>query len=184
MEQTTRDILEKVADTTLGSPLKLVVDVHTKNKLHGWLQKRKIAATKKVLTIQPIVLGNLVRISTLLLSIDPGSLSEKDLQESSYKLMKEHGETIARVIAIACHNKREDPPQSLVDFILWHFSPIESRKVLAIVIKQMEVQNFMTTIISARGLNVLDSEPKKNGKSEMSPLTQGRKIAPGTSLED
>lgn len=178
MEQKT--VLNQVAETVLTEPVKIKVTVGPCNKLHKWLQDLKLSPKIVVLEIKPTVLGNLIRISKLLLSVDTTALSKSNVLEGNYQLMAQHSETIARVIATAVHNRVDEPPESLVKLILYNFSSTELLTVVKIVRRQMEVRNFMTTIISARGLNVLDSEQTKNGNAEVSPSTPGRQIAHGT----
>jgi len=182
MEQTSK-VLGQVADATLNQTISMDVDIKALNRWHAWMQAKGLRPKKRRLVIDPIVLGTLIRISKLLLSIEIKGISRDKMLEGNYRLATDHGDKLALIIATAIHNKESEVPASLVKFIEWNFSSSELLKVLLLVIRQMDITNFMTTIISARGLNVLEIEPRQNGKSEVSPVDQGRSIAPGTSSE-
>jgi hypothetical protein len=180
MEEKVKDILGQVADTTLSKAVELSVDIRPRNKIHRWLQTKKWRPAKRMLYIHPAFLGTLIRISKLLLSIDLAVLTKDNLLDGNYKLAREHGHKMAMIIAAAVHNRESEPPDKLVEFITWNFSTVELMNVVAIVTRQLGVTSFMSSIISMKGLNVLDSEPRKNGKNGVSPMEQGRSIAPGS----
>ena len=109
----------------------------------------------------------MMRISKLLLQID---INIRDhTTDFLYKAIEQHGDVIARVIAVAITNKREEPSQKLVDFIIYNFTSKELFGVLTIVLRQMDVGSFINSIISMKGLSVLESGAKKNGSTEVSP---------------
>lgn len=180
MEQNINDILSQVADTTLEKSVKIAVDVNAKNWIDRWMLRKGWKQSKRYFEISPLRLGSLIRVSKLFLSIDSHILDRTNLIESNYKLMAAHSTTVARIIAAAIHNKETKVPRSLAAFILWNFTTEEMMKVITIVIRQMEVQNFMSTIISVRGLSVLSDREKEKPSTVMSPQSQGRKIASGT----
>lgn len=122
--------------------------------------------------MRPITLGNLVRISRLLLEMDTRDIDMGNILEANYKLIADHGLQLARMIALAVHNQRSEPPDRLVHFIRDHFSARELAQAAGIVLKQMDLQSFMTTIISVKKMTV------------MSPKEQGRLIASGEQSEE
>jgi hypothetical protein len=154
------NILEKVADTVLEKPVVIEVDV-----AGTWYKK----AHKATFELRPITLGSLIKISKLLLSIDD-KINSQDWLNSSYAAMEKHGNTIAKIIAIAIHNRKSDPPASLVNLVLHNFTSKELLSTLAIVLKQMGVSTFISSIVSMKGLNIL---------VETSPKEQGSQIASG-----
>jgi hypothetical protein len=160
--------LERAADTILEEPVKVEVDNNPQNKIEEILQKWGILPKKKTFYIQNITLRNLVRVSKLLLSIEPGTFDRENILDSNYKAMGKHSETVAKIVAIALHNKRSEPPQRLVSFIMDQFTAKELEGVLGIVIKQMSVTDFMKSIISVRGLNLLE-KPQSEGEEKTAP---------------
>lgn len=167
------EVLKKVSDTVVQQPVQLEVDIRPAGRAHAWLQRIGLMPRKRTLTISPITFGNLIRASDLILGIDPKRFNMDNLLQSNYEAIRDHGQAIARIVAIAIHNGRKEPPAGLIRFILDHFTSHELMTVMSVVLRQMNISDFMTTIISVRGLNVL--------QTEMSPADQGSQIAPGIS---
>lgn len=175
-----KETLKQVADATIQQPITLDVDIKPRSRVHAFLQERGILPKKRALVITPIVLGNLMRISKILIDIDMTIYDVSNLLESNYQAIHRYGESMARIIAIAVHNKESEPPASLVGFILNNFTASELLGVVNVVGKQMELSNFMSSIISMKGFSVLQS----GAGSEVSPIDQGSQIAPGTLSEE
>lgn len=164
MENNEKRTLENVSDTTLEAPQVITVDVNPVNKLHAYLQKWGIAKKKRAFTLKPIYLGTLVKISKILLSIDiklPGDQENNKagkLLDANYHAITEHSESMATIIALAIQNDKRPVSKRLVQFILNNFSSKEVLAVLSLVLHQMDLTSFMSSIISVRGLNVLESQ--------------------------
>ena len=174
-----KETLQAVADATIQEPVIMDVDVRPRSKVFSLLQDWGISPKKRALTITPIVMGNLIRISKLLVDIDMTIYDMNNLLESNYKAISQYGDSVVKIVAIAVHNGRSEPPKSLEHFIRDNFSSQELLAVLGIVVKQMNVSSFMSSIISLKGFSVLES----GRKSEMSPASSAEIIAPGASLE-
>jgi len=65
---------------------------------------------------------------------------------------------MASVVALAIRNCDTPADTRLVNFILRNFTTKELMGVLAIVVKQMDLTSFMSSIISVKGLNVLANQ--------------------------
>lgn len=157
--------LAQVADSTLEEPLRITVDVRPQSFLHQKMQQWRWKPKKKEFLLYPICLGNLIRISKLLLSIKLDMPDTKDpensagsLMDVNYKAMSEHSYTLAEIVALALQNNKQAASPVLIRFILQNFTSKEMMGVLTLVIKQMDLANFMSSIISVRGLNVLASQ--------------------------
>lgn len=170
MEETaTIQTLSKVADTITSKPASFEIIFIPQNKLHAWLIKKKILPGKKTFEIKPIVLGNLLRISKLLLTIQGSKGSDKSLLDQAYNLVRDHTETVVEIIAIAIQNNKYEPAAKLKRQIAENLTPKEVLHLVSAVLQQLDLTNFISSIISIRGLNVLDSGEKK----EVSPASQG-----------
>jgi hypothetical protein len=165
--------LQNASQAVTQEAILIEVDISPRNKIHRLLQTVKICPVKRTLSISPITLGSLARISKLLLSMDLSSLN-KDVLTGNYLIASEHSGTIARIIALAIWNRKAMPPKSLERFIEFQFSPEALISVMSTVLKQMDVKSFMTAIVSIRGLNVMDPSPEK----------PRRDIAPGILSEE
>ena len=167
VEQTEAETLQKVATTLLQDAVILETDVRPRHKCHRLCQRLGWLPVKRKLTIRPITLGSLVKISALLLEIDIKTIDTANILLTNYRLINEHMDRAVTIVAIAVHNQRQDPPASLVRFIRDNFTARELSATVNIVLRQMDLSSFMNTIISVRGLTV------------MSPKDQGRSIASG-----
>lgn len=159
MEST--DILKRVSDTTLDKPDTIKVDVQPQGKLQEILQRFGLMKKTRVFLLKPLYLGTLIRISQLVLSLEiklPESGSSSNLLESNYKAVSEHGHTLARIVAIAIQNTEKEPSDRMIRFIVNNFTSQELVGVLTLILLKMDLKNFMTSIISVRGLNVLVSQ--------------------------
>lgn len=174
MNKKTTETLTEVADVTLDKPFTITVDLIHGGFFERFLQKWGIRPKKRVFELKPITLGNLIRISKLLLQIDEDILDSKKLLNSIYRSLDEHGDAIAEVVATAMINTKAGPSRKDIDLVRDEFTPTELKFVLSLVISRMNVSDFMHSIISIRGLNVLESEPKNGLKKKVSPSEQGR----------
>lgn len=167
------ETLQKVGEAILQEPIRFEIDVIPQNFIERKLQDWGIRPRTKVYSIRPIVLGNLIRISKIISKIDVSALKEGNLLEGNYKIMEKDGEGLARIVAIAISNTKAGPPERLVKFLLWNFTSAELAGIVLLVLRQMGLQNFMNTIISIRGLNVLDRKNGHEKQKEVSPMMQG-----------
>jgi hypothetical protein len=173
MEKNKIETLTAAADTVTAKSVAFEITIRPKNMLHGWMQKKGWMVKKKEFSIQPIVLGNLLRISRLLLTIDTDGLLGKITLDTLHKLISAHTDTVIQVLAIAIHNSRSDPSSSLIRLITDNITSEDAARLLRYVLSQMDLKNFMHSIISIRGLNVLESEENRKESSEVSPSTKG-----------
>lgn len=174
------EVLQQAARIVTNDPVTFELDILPQNSLQAWLQKKGWSPAKKKYQIRPIVLGNLIRISRLLLTINPDILKQgKSLLDVAYQMVSDHGVTVAQILAIAVQNNQQEPNPKLVREINQNMTAKEMITLLALVLQQMDLTSFISSIISIRGLNVLDGNEKPNPENEVSPLTQGSSIAPG-----
>ena len=172
MEQKTIDTLSHAAETITDKSVEFTIDVRPRSQMHALLQRVKLRPIVKKYNIQPIVLGNLQRISRLLLTISPDKqkIQAGELMDEIYRTADQHGRVMAEACAIAIQNNRQEPSKALIAELEDNLTAKEMSTLLAIVVKQMDLVNFMNSIISIRGLNVLESALP----NEVSPVDQGR----------
>jgi len=172
------DAFRRVSTTVNQDPTEITVVISPINKIHEKLQDIKLLSKlftkQRSFLIYPLKMGSLLKISTLLLSIDKDILDKNNLLDSNYKAVQQHSKTLCKIIAIAIHNRKSDPPAALVNLIMQQFAPSAILSVLMVVLKAMDVSSFMSCIISIRGLNILEMNPQSQPESS---------IAPGMSLE-
>ena len=169
MQKNTQDILSRVADAVNEKAVSFQISIIAQNRLQKWFQQLGWMPMKKEFLIRPIVLGNLIRISKLLLTINPQAITGKNFLDIGHKMIADHADTMAIIIAIAIQNNRHEPSAKLVAIIKNNLSSRELYELLAYVLDKMDLKNFISSIISIRGLNVLDDAEQ----NEVSPKSQG-----------
>lgn len=151
-----KKILEQVPSTVFQEGVDFFIDVNNPGILHRLGLKRK----SRYFTIKPIFLGTLTAISGEILQM--GILDKKNLEENPFDFSLEqvvkHREKLINIIALAIHNKPGNPPKELMKFLEHNLTVNEMLQVLNIVIRQMDVSNFIKSIISLRGMSLLNPE--------------------------
>lgn len=137
------------ADTLTQKPVEFYVDILNKTKFQRLLKQ----PDKKLFKIYPAVTGTLVRISKELLSL-PEAINPNDIN-AVYDSMNKHGLTMAKIIAIAVSNSEKEPSDDLIKFFLYNLTAKELKTLVNIVLKQMDVINFITSIVLVKGANIL-----------------------------
>lgn len=151
------DVLKLVSDTVTNQPVTITVDVKDRTRLDRIFNRNKV----RVFQVTQITLGNLIRISKLLRDIDVSdfkNMNKDNILDSNYALMDRYGHTLARIVATALNNRKDQPGEDLIRFIEANFTSSELLNVLSVVLKQMDVASFMSTIISIRGLSILENQ--------------------------
>lgn len=151
-----KDILSASADTLLDNSVRVEIEVlnprwwERKAMKFGWLP------SKRSFLIKPATLGTMIRISHALLAIEIDSLkSNKSALDANYQVFENHGNVLAEVVAMAIRNTKEKPDKRLVHFLQENLNGKELFSITQIVIKQLDVLSFMSTIISIRGMSLL-----------------------------
>lgn len=146
------DIQKKAAATITGKTKKVTMRV---NRI-GWLHRLGLIPKEKTFEIRPITAGNLIRISALLIDLGV-EVDTQDFWGESLKAVTNNTEDLVKVCAYAIHNDKSEPPQKLIDFILYNASAETLSKILLIVVKQLNVKDFMSSIISIKGVSLMKS---------------------------
>lgn len=151
------EVLEDVVTLLTDKPIILRVPVVNPTLLRRWLIKFRVKKDYTEFEIRGLKMGTLYRISKLLLQIDLSVFEKGSLLESNYRMIEAHSNDIIKCVALAIHNKKSELPKHLEDFVADNFDNSDLLKVVQIVIKQMKVSDFMSTIIFLKGVNILES---------------------------
>ncbi|OLY92509.1 hypothetical protein SAMN05444008_102371 [Cnuella takakiae] len=162
-------------------PIEITFEVAPRTRFQKLLSRYLPKHFKKTrtYTIPSTTLGNLVRISEILLSIKKKEDSGEPL-EITHQVVQEHAFDFCRIVAIAITNTKAGPKRSLAETIHWSLDTNELLAVVMMVMKQMNVQAFLHTIVLMRGANVLDSGTQKS-ESPAPAMTSPQ--VPGNSAE-
>ncbi len=164
-----RDILKKAAETVTDEAITFEVDISPRNWFHAWQQRVGWKPKKATYKIRPLYMGTLKRISYILLKFKVGDFHPEKILAH----FRDNLGDMAQIIALAITNSEALPAKSLTNLILWNFTRAELALVLKIVLHHMDVRGFMMCIVSARHLNIMETNPQETGE----------KIAPGTTSE-
>jgi len=160
-----KKVLSDVADAVLDKSISFEVEIIKPTILQRY-RKETIRSFK----ISPSTLGTMVKISQEFLNIGLENFDKEEILNSNFLLIRDHAERMARIVAVAVQNSKKDPPKSLVNFFINNLTAKELFELVNIILKQIDTVNFLKSIISAKGINLLGMNPK----------TQGSKIASGT----
>ncbi len=161
-------MFKQTAETLTQEPIVVKFPVTTRRKWLPWIKH----TVEKTFEVRPLTLGSIIRISKLLLDISPELFSvNAGLVNVAHQVSSKHGRMLAEVTAIAFTNTEEPPSKGLIDQIEYNVTPVDLLRIFNVVLQQMDISNFMSSIISIRGINLL---------KEMNPTEQGSpKIASG-----
>ncbi|SEV88933.1 hypothetical protein SAMN05428988_0159 [Chitinophaga sp. YR573] len=156
-----KQVLFDTADTILDKAIRIDVDVLNPRWWERLGIKLRWLPAKRTFHIKPATLGNMIRISRLLLDIDvmpyKGDLTTLD---ANYQVLNKHGDALAEVIATAIVNTKSGPTKSMISFIKENLTSSELMDIAMVIVKQLNVVPFMTTIISIRGVSLLNPKEK------------------------
>lgn len=134
-------------------------------------------------TIRGLTYGTLERMSALILQIDHKIAPGASYLEKNYELMAKHSRTITEIVALAIHNRKDNPPESLTNFLMYNMSAEDSLSVFYVLVKAMDMKSFWSTIVLMRGLNVKESVLSDSAESRESQHSKTSPQVPGNSLE-
>ena len=150
---------KQILTDTINSLLAEGVDFFVKYDNPGILRRIGLLPKEKRFVIYPIKLGTLILISKEILSIDVGpAVSEKDdAIDIVIRNIATNTDKLVKIIAIAITNSPADTSR-LEAFIRKNMTPKEMYSILKIVISQMDVKDFLSSIMSVRGMSLLKAE--------------------------
>ena len=150
---------KQILTDTINSLLAEGVDFFVKYDNPGILRRIGLLPKEKRFVIYPIKLGTLILISKEILSIDVGpAVSEKDdAIDIVIRNIASNTDKLVKIIAIAITNSPADTSR-LEAFIRKNMTPKEMYSILKIVISQMDVKDFLSSIMSVRGMSLLKAE--------------------------
>lgn len=167
------EVLDQTAAAILQEPVKIVFTVPATGykKILKWL---RLYNEERVFYMKPISIGTSMRISREILKIAPEPVSQEEWLKMCFSSFDRYASIIANIVALALTNTKQAPTESFKDLLLENLTSKEVDLIFKAVVKQMDIQNFMTSIISIKGITIL---------KEMSPMDQRGQIASGEQWE-
>ncbi|MDO6388996.1 hypothetical protein Q4E40_02570 [Pontibacter sp. BT731] len=173
---TEQENLREVVDAVTDTPDVITVPLRPVNKIHAFLQKRGWCKSERTYELTRLKVGNAYRISKAVLDIPEASviLGTENQQGQIYGLLVNHLDKVVYVVAVGLTNTRQEPSKSFLEEIRWQFTDEELLAACLLILKRVNISNFLHSIILIRGLDVVS-------QSKVSPSDTGETIAPGAS---
>ena len=157
-------ILEKGVDFTITIQNKSIL-----NKLH-------LAPTERKFVIYPIKMGALLKISKILLDLDTEELvgamkneGEKvNILDLGAKNIIENKDKLVKMIAYGIVNSEKEPSKKLIKFLNDNLTAKEGLRLMTLVVQQMDVSPFLASLVSIKGMNLLQTKKKETTPGESS----------------
>ena len=135
---------------------------------------------KKRFKIYPLYLGTLVFIGKFIPKIDIDKVKfENQPMTEVLEKMPLNGVIMSKIIAVSVLNSRIKILlfyRAYSRYFLWHVTPADLKIMTALVLQQTNVQDFIYSIVSLKGLDVVSQKGT-------SPHGMGETIAPGELLD-
>lgn len=152
------DVLSEVADTILEKEVTIQIDSLSPGLWEKCLIRAGIVKAQRSFTIKPAVLGTMIEISKLVLKVGLDKFKSESMLGATYDLYRDHGDSLARIVGHAICNNETGPSNKLISFLKWNLTAEELMGIVGIVVKQLDVVNFISTIVSIRGTSLLKTE--------------------------
>ena len=158
MNQEEKTQLSNTADAVTDTVTSIEIEL-----LHPRWWQRLLRQTKRVYQLKPATLATLAKISKEFLSIEIDEADKANIMLLTHKLMLAHSSRMAKIIALAIVNSKEDPPDSLIEFIEYNVDAREMATVAAHVMDKMDINSFVRSIILIKGVNILEMSLTSQG---------------------
>jgi len=137
-----------------------------------------ILRTKRTFFVHPLNLGTLLEISRVLSSLNfPKPNDKDDLIKIGIETILKAENKLAQVIALAIINEKTETlfekikKQRLVRYIQNNITANEALKLMSIVVKQMDIQDFLALMVSIGGMNLMEAKSISGKSGEDSSIT-------------
>jgi hypothetical protein len=165
-----KEIRQNAIDSILEKGVDFTITIQNKNILH----KLNLSPTERKFIIYPIKMGALLKISKILLDLDTEELSgvmknegrEVNLLDLGAKNIVENKDKLILMIAYGITNCEKEPPKSLIRFLNENLTAKEGLKLMTLVVQQMDVSPFLASLVSIKGMNLLQTKEKETTPGE------------------
>lgn len=169
------DVLQSVPGVVLQEPIEFSIKIRYRYKYQKWLQKKKILPEKKHFVVKPLCLAACYRLSRLVVPIENVDKEAFSNIVGLLDSVARHMPAMVEIVAIAITDAREKPDKKLIKFLFETLTQEELKQLSGMIIGFLNLQAFMISIISFKGvMNLLMKKEK-----DMSRQSTGEIIAPG-----
>ena len=159
-----KEVRQDTIDSILEKGVDFTITIQKKNILH----KLNLAPTERKFVIYPIKMGALLKISKILLDLDTEELvgavknegKEVNILDLGAKNIVENKDKLILMIAYGITNCEKEPSKSLIRFLNENLTAKEGLRLMTLVVQQMDVSPFLASLVSIKGMNLLQTKKK------------------------
>jgi len=163
-ENENNQIRQDAVDSILEKGVDFTIKIQKKNILHEY----HLIPSERKFVIYPIKMGTLLKISEILLDLNTDELvgamkdenKEINLLDLGAKNIIENKDKLIKMIAYGIVNSEREPPQSLIRFLNENLTAKEGLKLMTLIVQQMDVNPFLASLVSIKGMNLLQTKKK------------------------
>ena len=148
--------IDNTVDAILEQPIKITIHVDNPT----WKHKLRFVPKSQTFILKPLVCGSILRISKIIesMELEREGFNDKVLMEVGVDQVVRNMDKMIEVVAIAMMNSETRPSKSLMRYLMENTKPSEIFNIVRIIIKQMDVMGFMTSIILIKGMSLFKAE--------------------------
>lgn len=158
-------IRQDAIDSILEKGVDFTITIQNKNILN----KLNLTPSKRKFVIFPIKMGTLLKISKILLDLDTDELvgamknedKEINLLDLGAKNIIENKDKMIKMIAYGIVNSEKEPSKNLIKFLNENLTAKEGLKLMTVIVQQMDVNPFLASLVSIKGMNLLQTKKKE-----------------------
>ena len=163
-ENRNNKIRQDAIDSILEKGVDFTIIVQNKNILH----ELNLIPSKRKFVIYPIKMGTLLKISKILLDLDTDELvgamksegKEINLLDLGAKNIIENKDKLIKMIAYGIVNSEKEPSKNLIRFLNENLTAKEGFRLMTVIVQQMDVNPFLASLVSIKGMNLLQTKKK------------------------
>jgi len=157
-------VRQNAIDSILEKGVDFTITIQNKNILH----KLNLIPAERKFVIFPIKMGTLLKISKILLDLDTDELvgvmknedKEINLLDLGAKNIIENKDKMIKMIAYGIVNSEKEPSKNLIKFLNENLTAKEGLKLMTLIVQQMDVNPFLASLVSIKGMNLLQTKKK------------------------
>lgn len=158
-------IRQDAIDSILEKGVDFTITVQNKNILN----KLNLTPSERKFVIYPIKMGTLLKISKILLDLDTdelvGAMKDEDKEINLFDLgvknIVENKDKMIKMIAYGIVNSEKEPSKNLIKFLNENLTAKEGLKLMTVIVRQMDVNPFLASLVSIKGMNLLQTKKKE-----------------------
>ncbi|MEN0095894.1 MAG: hypothetical protein AAGB30_10965 [Pedobacter sp.] len=158
-ETTAEEALSTIGDVITQKSIRIEISRRPKNLFWKFLMSIGMVGNKHVFELRPIVVGNMYRIASKVIQI-PDEYVDVDVMAVAMKSATEHLDKMVYIAACALQNDHREPSKKLLEIVRNGFSSSDLAEMFSHVLVQLNVRDFIKSIVLMKGLNVLNARER------------------------